>query len=77
MSSSINSATVEPLSRANLTWESGVPRSVDYDDIYFHDDGIDETQRVFIGPTQVAALAASQDQITIGELGFGTGLNSL
>ena len=75
MSSSINSATVEPLARANLTWESGLPRSVDYDDIYFHDDGIDETQRVFIGPTQLAALAASQHQITIGELGFGTGLN--
>ena len=75
MSSSINSATVEPLSRANLTWESSVPRSVDYDDIYFHEDGIDETHRVFIGPTQLAALADSQAQVTIGELGFGTGLN--
>ena len=47
-----------------------------FGDIYFSADGPDEVRRVFLAPAAVAERAQASDQpFTIGELGFGTGLN--
>lgn len=53
-------------------------RSTDFDDIYFSpDDGPAETTHVFLNGNNLPAAWAGRDVCTIGELGFGTGLNFL
>ncbi len=64
-----------PLRSANISWQAGQPRSADFGDIYFSEDGIAETLRVFIEPSDILAMVREQPQLCIGELGFGTGLN--
>ena len=66
---------------AQLTWRDEEPESTQFEDIYFSvDDGIAESQFVFVGtnhlPERFTKLASDQ-QFTIGETGFGTGLNFL
>ena len=66
---------------ARLDWSSGQPVSADYGDVYFsRESGLDETRHVFIEhnqlPQRFAALAPEQ-LFSIGETGFGTGLNFL
>ena len=77
------------LQNANLTWQDdGAPYSPDYDDVYFsREGGLAETHYVFLQANQLVArwqaldaeLIASDSHavFTIGELGFGTGLNFL
>ncbi|SCK27349.1 bifunctional tRNA (5-methylaminomethyl-2-thiouridine)(34)-methyltransferase MnmD/FAD-dependent 5-carboxymethylaminomethyl-2-thiouridine(34) oxidoreductase MnmC [Vogesella sp. LIG4] len=70
-----------PTQPARLDWSSGQPVSSDYNDIYFsRDSGLDETHHVFIHhnqlPQRFAALADGA-LFSIGETGFGTGLNFL
>ena len=64
---------------AELGWRDGVPFARDFGDIYHSADGAEETQRVFVEPSNLAATArrAAADGATLrlGELGFGTGLN--
>ncbi len=72
----------ERLQTARLEWdENGVPRSVDYGDIYFSPhDGVAETRYVFIqGNALERRFAALRDgqQIVVAETGFGSGLNFL
>lgn len=63
--------------RANLEWrDSGVPVSLQFDDPYYSlDDGVAETEHVFLGGNDLPARF--QDGFHVAELGFGTGLNFL
>jgi tRNA U34 5-methylaminomethyl-2-thiouridine-forming methyltransferase MnmC len=62
---------------AKLEWrDTGVPVSVQFDDPYYSlDDGVAETQHVFLGGNDLPARFT--DGFHIAELGFGTGLNFL
>ena len=75
------SPTVTPIVPAAVHWQGATPSSVQYGDVYFSaDHGPAESQHVFIEgsalPDRCRALRSGQ-QLTIGELGFGTGLNLL
>ncbi len=62
---------------AKLEWTGqDVPRSPQYDDVYFStDDGPAESRYVFLEGNQFAKRWQGQNEFSIGELGFGTGLN--
>lgn len=64
-----------------LDWQDGQPFCTRFGDVYFsRDSGLEETRHVFLRgnrlPERFAALPAGQS-FTIGETGFGTGLNFL
>ena len=69
------------LDNAELNWRDEQPESTQFGDIYFSvEDGIAETQHVFINSNQLPARFRDLDpmsRFTIGETGFGTGLNFL
>ena len=55
-----------------------VIRSAQFDDVYFSaEDGLAETTHVFLDGNNLPAAWDGQDDFTIGEMGFGTGLNFL
>lgn len=57
---------------------SVVPRSEQFDDVYFSvADGLAETRHVFLDGNGLPEAWAGRDQFTICETGFGTGLNFL
>jgi tRNA 5-methylaminomethyl-2-thiouridine biosynthesis bifunctional protein len=60
-----------------LIWrDDGMPRSALYGDVYFSSaDGLAETRAVFLAGCDLPAAWAGRDHFTVGELGFGTGLN--
>jgi tRNA 5-methylaminomethyl-2-thiouridine biosynthesis bifunctional protein len=60
---------------AQVDWEANAPRSIFFDDIYFSGGGADETEHVFIKGNDLERRLAVCDRFTIGELGFGSGLN--
>jgi len=63
---------------AKLTWKALHPYSLDFDDVYYSsDDGLAETEYVFIQHNQLQSRfsALQQDTFTIIETGFGSGLN--
>lgn len=62
---------------ATVDWEAGAPRSIFFDDIYFSGDGAGETSHVFLNGNDLEARFAEARRFTIGELGFGSGLNVL
>jgi tRNA 5-methylaminomethyl-2-thiouridine biosynthesis bifunctional protein len=69
---------------ANIEWRENKgahhPYSLDFDDIYFNtDDGIAETEHVFITHNQLQQRFSNTNlsSFTIIETGFGTGLNFL
>src|SRR5688572_33173224 len=65
---------------AQIDWATGQPRSRQYQDVYFSSDsGLDETRHVFLthNHLQQRWLALTKNHFTIGETGFGTGLNFL
>ncbi len=65
---------------SSLEWRNGQPYSQTFNDIYFStDDGLEETNQVFIAQNQLETRFKSlQDTtFTIIETGFGTGLNFL
>jgi len=70
-----------PIAPAPLQWRDNAPFSLAYDDIYFSghygNNGIEEVRRVFITPAALQIPLNAQGSITVGELGFGTGLNFL
>ena len=64
-----------------LAWQDGQPFSSRFGDVYFSSDsGLEETRHVFLQGNRLeerfAALSAGES-FTIGETGFGTGLNFL
>ena len=65
--------------RPDLVWtEDGLPKDARVDDIYFsRDDGLSETQAVFLAASDLPARWEDRPNFTIAELGFGTGLNFL
>ncbi|MCB1783664.1 MAG: tRNA (5-methylaminomethyl-2-thiouridine)(34)-methyltransferase MnmD [Alphaproteobacteria bacterium] len=57
---------------------STVPRSEQFDDVYFSvEDGLAETRHVFLAGNGLPDAWAGREQFTICETGFGTGLNFL
>lgn len=59
-------------------WQGGSPYSEAFDDIYFNpEDGLAETQHVFLNGNSLSQRFAQTHRFTIAELGFGTGLNCL
>ncbi len=70
-----------PISPARPEWQDGAPYSPLYGDIYFSKaGGAEETLHVFLegnGLPERWETLAPQGRFTIGEIGFGTGLNFL
>ena len=64
-------------SQSPLVWrEDGLPQSRLYGDVYFSSaDGLAETRAVFLDGCDLPGAWAGRDRFTVGELGFGTGLN--
>lgn len=60
-----------------LIWaEDGSPRSGRFDDVYFSkQDGLAESRAVFLTGCGLPQAWAGRTHFTVGELGFGTGLN--
>ncbi len=67
------------LPKPRLLWsEEGVPHNLDHEDGYFSDvDGLRETSNVFLNGCYLPHAWQDKITFTIGELGFGTGLNFL
>ncbi len=64
-----------------LDWQDGMPYSSRFGDVYFSaDSGLEETRHVFLQGNRLAerfAALSAGESFTIGETGFGTGLNFL
>jgi tRNA 5-methylaminomethyl-2-thiouridine biosynthesis bifunctional protein len=64
-----------------LAWRDGLPFSSRFGDVYFSaDSGLEETRHVFLQNNRLAkrfAALPAGESFTIGESGFGTGLNFL
>jgi tRNA 5-methylaminomethyl-2-thiouridine biosynthesis bifunctional protein len=63
---------------ADIRWDGEQPYNLTYNDVYHNANGIDEIERVHIAPSDLTARFAQthqQPNFTVGELGFGTGLN--
>ena len=69
------SRTHRVLKPAAMRWDGARPVSLDEEDIYHDGDGRDEALRVFIAPAKLDERFAAASVFTIGELGFGAGLN--
>jgi tRNA 5-methylaminomethyl-2-thiouridine biosynthesis bifunctional protein len=60
----------------NLVWDEGVPRSSRFGDIYYSlEDGLAEARAVFLAGCGLPDRWQRRSHFTVGELGFGTGLN--
>lgn len=64
---------------ARLDWtQPGGPRASDFGDVYYSvEDGLAETHAVFLEGCGLPAAWQGKPVFTVGELGFGTGLNAL
>ena len=61
-----------------ISYRDGILRADNFDDLYFSaDNGLDESQHVFIDGNQIADRISNAAHFTIAETGFGTGLNFL
>lgn len=57
---------------------NGTPRSTRFNDTYFDtEDGLAESRRIFLDGSRLPHTWTGHDTFTIGETGFGTGLNFL
>ncbi len=65
------------LEEHKLDWRHGLPYSLDYNDIFFNKDALEEIHYVYIEPNNIKKRFKSADNVVIGELGFGLGLNFL
>jgi len=61
----------------DINWVEGLPHSRDYDDRFFQADAVQEIKNVFIEPNNLENRFKADKKLTIGELGFGFGLNFL
>jgi tRNA 5-methylaminomethyl-2-thiouridine biosynthesis bifunctional protein len=60
----------------DLDWTDAGPRSTRFGDVYFSaQDGLAESRSVFLEGCGLPEAWAGRAQFTVGELGFGTGLN--
>lgn len=71
--------TPDFLKLAEVDWsESGQPVSTTYGDVYFsREDGLAESRTVFLKGCGLPEAWRGRTHFTVGELGFGTGLNIL
>jgi tRNA 5-methylaminomethyl-2-thiouridine biosynthesis bifunctional protein len=71
------SATAPGPATSPILWDAdGPPRSALYDDLYYsRDDGLAESRAVFLAGCGLPDAWAGRKHFTVGELGFGTGLN--
>ncbi|NQW11798.1 MAG: bifunctional tRNA (5-methylaminomethyl-2-thiouridine)(34)-methyltransferase MnmD/FAD-dependent 5-carboxymethylaminomethyl-2-thiouridine(34) oxidoreductase MnmC [Alphaproteobacteria bacterium] len=61
-----------------LEWRDGVPVSGRFGEAYFsREDGLAEARRVFLDGCSLPDAWAGRHRFTVGETGFGTGLNFL
>ena len=61
-----------------LDWTEHGPRAPDFDDVYFSaEDGLAEARAVFLDGCGLPDAWRGRRAFTVGELGFGTGLNAL
>jgi tRNA 5-methylaminomethyl-2-thiouridine biosynthesis bifunctional protein len=64
-----------------LDWQDGLPFSSRFGDVYFSaDSGLEETSHIFLqgnGLAERFAALSAGESFTVGETGFGTGLNFL
>lgn len=62
-----------------LEWkENSTPRSLVFDDIYYaKEGGLEESRYVFVEQNQLPEKFKEASHFSIGELGFGTGLNAV
>lgn len=69
----------EPITLAELDWTGqGLPLSRRYGDVYFSDQGgLEESRHVFLAGNHLHRRLATAQRFTIGETGFGSGLNFL
>jgi tRNA 5-methylaminomethyl-2-thiouridine biosynthesis bifunctional protein len=69
----------EPEDTSPLTWtDDGRPRSRLFGDVYFSaEDGLAESRAVFLAGCGLPERWTGRARFTVGELGFGTGLNIL
>ena len=70
------------LAAADIQWRQGMPYSLDYEDFYWSlPNGLAESFYVFLQqndlPSRWNNLKAADQSFSIGELGFGTGINFL
>jgi tRNA 5-methylaminomethyl-2-thiouridine biosynthesis bifunctional protein len=74
---SFDSAPPPDRSLSPIVWEDvGPPRSRRHGDVYFsRDDGLAESRAVFLAGCGLPDAWAGRRRFTVGELGFGTGLN--
>jgi len=64
--------------KATIEWQDGTPVSSKFDDIYFSpEDGIGESEFVFLSGIGAPEIWNNRNYFTIAETGFGTGLNFL
>ena len=65
----------------SLSWQNGLPFSSRFDDVYFSaESGLEEARHVFLKGNRLDqrfATLSNKQGFTIGETGFGTGLNFL
>ena len=75
----VNSTIKEQSVAGDITWRDGdVPFSPHFDDVYYNStDGLAETRYVFLDGNNLPAAWGGIENFTIGETGFGTGLNFL
>jgi tRNA 5-methylaminomethyl-2-thiouridine biosynthesis bifunctional protein len=67
---------LNPLTPVHLQWNGDLPKAVEYEDIYFSaEDPRGEVETVFIEANQLPARFRHAQRFSIGETGFGTGLN--
>ncbi|MGC1303437.1 MAG: tRNA (5-methylaminomethyl-2-thiouridine)(34)-methyltransferase MnmD, partial [Caulobacteraceae bacterium] len=60
----------------DLDWTSSGPRSRRFDDVYFSAaDGLAESRMVYLAGAGLPDAWRGRSRFTVGELGFGTGLN--
>lgn len=72
----IISSKQSPISPPSLRWQEGIPVSDKFDDPYYSiDDGAAESRFHFLGGNNLPNLWQHKSSFTIGETGFGTGLN--
>ncbi len=69
----------QPTDLTPLVWdENGIARSSLYGDVYFSaENGLAESEAVFLTGCNLPAAWADRDRFVVGELGLGTGLNLL
>ena len=61
-----------------INFKDGILRSNEYNDVYFStENGLEESRHVFLNGNNLSKRFNTENDFTIAELGFGTGLNFL